>query len=72
LRAIAARQVVDGGMFDVEYLYAAVRRGAKVVTVPVEPNAEVRTSRVNLWSCLRRDPIDVVRIKARGLLGRYA
>jgi len=71
LRAIAARQSVDGGMFDVEYLYAAVLRGAKVVTVRVEPNAEIRASRVNLWSCLRRDPIDIVRIKARGLMGRY-
>lgn len=71
LRAIAARQVVDGGMFDLEYLYAAVRRGAKIATVPVEPNAEIRDSRVNLWSCIRRDPFDVVRIKVRGLMGRY-
>jgi glycosyltransferase involved in cell wall biosynthesis len=72
IRAIADRQVVDGGMFDLEYLYAAVKRGAKIVTVPVEPNPETRESRVNLWSCIRRDPIDVVRIKMRGLTGGYA
>jgi glycosyltransferase involved in cell wall biosynthesis len=71
IRAIAERQIVDGGMFDVEYLYAAVRRGAKIVTVPIEPNAETRKSRVNLWSCIKRDPVDIVRIKLHGLGGGY-
>jgi len=71
LRPIASRQIVDGGMFDLEYLYAAVKRGAKIVTVAVEPNAETRESRVNLLGCLRRDPIDVLRVKVRGLTGGY-
>jgi glycosyltransferase involved in cell wall biosynthesis len=71
LRAIAARQIVDGGMFDLEYLYAAVLRGADIVTVRVRPNAETRASRVNLWSCIRRDPVDVFRIKLRGVTGGY-
>jgi glycosyltransferase involved in cell wall biosynthesis len=71
LRPIAARQIVDGGMFDLEYLYAALQRGARIVTVAIEPNAETRESRVNLWSCIRRDPVDVFRIKLRGLAGGY-
>ena len=62
-REIARDQVVDGGMCDLEYLYVADKRGAKIVAVSVVANPEVRESRVNLWKCLRRDPIDVLRIK---------
>jgi len=71
LREIAARQIIEGGMFDVEYLYAATKRRAKVVTVTVVPNPEVRESRVNVWRCLRRDPIDMLRIKVRGVTHGY-
>ncbi len=64
-RDIARGQLVDGGMYDLEYLFDARRQGARIVTVPVVPNAEVRESRVDVWGCIRRDWIDVVRIRLK-------
>jgi glycosyltransferase involved in cell wall biosynthesis len=70
-RELASRQVIDGGMYDIEYLYQAVRRGLRIETIPIEPMAEVRASRINVLRCLVTDPRDLLRIKLRGLLGRY-
>jgi hypothetical protein len=64
-RSIARGQLVDGGMYDLEYLSDARRLGAKIVTVPVIPNPEVRESRIDVWRCLRTDWIDVVRIRLK-------
>ena len=70
-RTLASRQVVEGGMVDIEYLYAAVRSGARIARVPVIPNPETRESRINVKRALWQDPVDLVRIKLGGLLGRY-
>jgi glycosyltransferase involved in cell wall biosynthesis len=64
-RAIAHGQLVDGGMYDLEYLSDARRLGAKIVKVPVIPNAETRESRIDVWGCIRRDWIDVVKIRLK-------
>jgi glycosyltransferase involved in cell wall biosynthesis len=71
LEQIARRQVVDGGMYDLEYLYAATLWHKNVLRVAVVGNPEVRESRINVWRCLRQDPIDIVRFKLRGLAGHY-
>ena len=71
IRDIASKQVVRGGMYDLEYLYVALRKGRRVAKVTVEPMPERRASRINVWKCLRQDPVDVLRIKAHGVLGRY-
>lgn len=71
LKRIAAQQVIDGGMYDLEYLYVATRFGARIVRVPVEVYPEVRPSRINVWRCLRIDPIDIGRLVFRGLGGHY-
>lgn len=70
-RAIAAKQHVDGGMYDIEYLYIAVRNRMRIATVPVGHVAEQRPSRIDLLSCLRTDPAALAGVKLRGLLGRY-
>lgn len=70
-RELAARQIVDGGMYDIEYLYQAVLRRLRIDQVPIDPMPEVRTSRINVLRCLMKDPIDLLRVKARGLLGGY-
>lgn len=70
-RELAARQVVDGGMYDIEYLYQAVRRGLRVETVHIEPMEEVRASRINVLRCLVNDPLALLRVKLRGVMGRY-
>jgi dolichyl-phosphate beta-glucosyltransferase len=71
LRRIASRQIVDGGMADIEYLYAALRAGARPVRVAVTPNVETRASKINVKKALVQDPIDLVRIKVRGVTGGY-
>jgi dolichyl-phosphate beta-glucosyltransferase len=71
LRDIVERQVVDRGMYDIEYLYAATRRLLEVHRVAVEGKDEVRPSRINLWRCLLFDPYDIVKIKIGGVFGRY-
>lgn len=68
-RELAAGQIVDGGMADIEYLYAARRRGCRVAQVAVTSNPETRESRINVKRALWQDPLDLVRIKLRGLRG---
>jgi glycosyl transferase family 2 len=70
LRALAASQTVQRGMYDLEYLYMAVQAGLVIQRVPVQPNPEVRESRINPWRCLRFDPYDIVRMKGRGVMRR--
>jgi hypothetical protein len=58
-------------MYDLEYLYAAVRRGLVVERIDVTTRAEVRPTRINVLRCIVFDPIDILRLKAAGVLGRY-
>jgi dolichyl-phosphate beta-glucosyltransferase len=69
---LARRQRVDGGMYDIEYLYMAVRFGLRIAQVPVGVLAEARGSKLRIWKCLRRDPLDLLLIKWRGLAGVYS
>jgi dolichyl-phosphate beta-glucosyltransferase len=71
VRAIAKKQRVDGGMYDIEYLYAAVRNGMRIAQVAVGSVAEERPSRISLLDCLRRDPPALLKVKWRGLTGKY-
>jgi dolichyl-phosphate beta-glucosyltransferase len=71
IRDIASEQIIEGGMYDLEYLYVARRKGRRVAKVVVEPMPERRESHIDMWKCLRQDPVDLLRIKAHGLLGRY-
>ncbi len=72
LRHLAERQVVEGGMFDLEYLYAAAKGHLRVERVHVTSSEEVRPSRIRLWRCAFFDPLDILRLKWAGVLGRYA
>lgn len=71
LRRIAGQQIVDGGMADIEYLYVAIRSGARSARVAVIPNPETRESKINVKKAILQDPIDLVRIKVRALTGGY-
>jgi glycosyltransferase involved in cell wall biosynthesis len=70
-RELASRQAIDGGMYDIEYLYQAVQRGLRIESILIEPMEEIRASRINILRCLVIDPRDLLRVKLRGLLGRY-
>ncbi|HEX6085814.1 MAG TPA: glycosyltransferase [Thermoanaerobaculia bacterium] len=70
-RAIAKRQGIEGGMYDIEYLYAAARNKLRIAQVPVGRVAEERPSRIRLLDCLRRDPPALLKVKWRGLTGKY-
>jgi len=70
-RRIAEQQIVDGGMADIEYLYAALRSGARPARIAVTPNPETRESKINVRRAIIMDPIDLVRIKLRSFTGGY-
>jgi glycosyltransferase involved in cell wall biosynthesis len=71
IRSIAALQIVNGGMVDIECLYAALQVGAKIERVPVIPRPERRESRINVKRALVQDSVDLVRIRFRGIRGGY-
>ena len=71
IRALARRQIVEGGMYDIEYLYMAVLDGKRVAKVKVVPNEETRESKIRVWKCLVFDPLDLVRVKLHGIMGKY-
>lgn len=67
---VFSRTRVDGGMFDVELFYLMHRLGVPVRYQPVHwENKE--GSRINIVKCILLDPIDLIRIRLRGALGRY-
>jgi dolichyl-phosphate beta-glucosyltransferase len=71
LRALARRQIVDGGMYDIEYLYMAKLEGRHVAKVNVVPNEETRESKIRVLKSLLLDPLDLVRVKLHGMSGKY-
>lgn len=71
LRAMASRQIVDGGMYDIELLYIAMRNETAVAHRRVAPKPETRPSKINIWKCIYTDPRDLARVKLRGLSGAY-
>jgi hypothetical protein len=71
LRSLADKQEVDGGMYDVEYLYVARLERRKVLSVPVVALPETRPSKIKVMKCIYTDPLSLVSIKLRGALGRY-
>jgi len=70
-RAMAKRQMIDGGMVDIEYLYMARRNQLKIDRVSIVPLAEIRPSRINLWRCIFSDVFDLFRIRIQGMRGQY-
>jgi dolichyl-phosphate beta-glucosyltransferase len=70
-KSIAGKQLVEGGMYDLEYLYAATVRGLHVECIDVSVNPESRPSRINVWRCIFFDPLEIARFRVAGALGRY-
>jgi hypothetical protein len=71
-REIAQSQIVDGGMVDIEYLFAARLAGARCVRISVTPNEDTRPSRINVKKAMVQDPVDLFRVKFHGIAGGYA
>jgi len=69
-RDLFAAQELDGWAFDVEVLYIALRRGYRIVEVPIDwyygPGSRISPLR-DSWNMLR----EVLRIRRRGRAGRY-
>lgn len=70
-RQMGIKQIIDGGMVDVEYLYMARFNRWKIDTVAIVPLPEIRPSRINIWRCIFYDVIDLLRIKIKGMEGYY-
>jgi glycosyltransferase involved in cell wall biosynthesis len=71
LRSLAKTQAIDGGMYDIEYLYAARRAGLRIEKRRVIQREEKRASKINVKKAMVLDPRDLARIKAGGITGRY-
>jgi dolichyl-phosphate beta-glucosyltransferase len=71
IRRMASQQIIDGGMFDVEYLYMAVKNKLRVAKISVSPLLEIRSSKINLLRCAFCDFLDLIKIKLRGSSGHY-
>lgn len=71
-KRLATLQTVSGGMYDIEYLYIAVKNGMRIAQVPVPAIPEVRSSRIRVLRCLATDPLALLRVKWNGLRGRYS
>ncbi len=71
-RTLASLQTVRGGMYDIEYLYIAVKQEMRIAQVAVTPMRELRPSRLRVLRCLAVDPFDLLRVKWNGLRGRYS
>lgn len=68
--ALFSRSRVDGGMFDVELFYLMHRIGIPVYYQPVHwDNKE--GSRINFLKCMFLDPLDLIAIRMRGIMGKY-
>src|SRR5439155_5907210 len=62
-RRLAELQTVDGGMYDIEYLYVAVLNGLRIASVGVTPWPETRATRLRILRCLYTDPVRLLRMK---------
>jgi glycosyltransferase involved in cell wall biosynthesis len=71
-RRLAELQTVDGGMYDIEYLYIAVLNRFRIASVAVPPWPETRATRLRILRCLYTDPVDLLRMKWNGVRGRYS
>lgn len=61
---------VDGGMVDVELFYLMHKFAVRCRFVPVIW-ANKPGSRINVLACIVRDPLDMLRIRIRDMLGLY-
>jgi dolichyl-phosphate beta-glucosyltransferase len=62
---------VDGGMFDIELFYIMHRFNIPVFYQPVHWNNKAG-SRIRILRCILFDPLDLIKIRLRGTLGRYS
>ena len=67
---IFSRCRTNGGTIDVEIFYLAHKLDLGIYFVPVHwSNAPGST--IKIWKCILQDPVDMLRIRLRDLLGRY-
>jgi dolichyl-phosphate beta-glucosyltransferase len=71
IKILANLQTVNGGMFDIEYLYIAKKMGMKIEKIRTFKTAEKEKTRIRIMHCVLNDPIDLVKIKINGLMHRY-
>jgi len=67
---IFSKQILDGGMFDVEIIYIAIKNNVKIKEVPVSWQHK-DGSTINVLKCALFDPLDLIKVKINYFLGRY-
>jgi dolichyl-phosphate beta-glucosyltransferase len=69
-KELFSRSQINGGMIDVELFFLMHRLGIPVYYQPVHWKNKPG-SRINLVRCILMDPVDLVAIRLRGMLGTY-
>lgn len=69
-RHVFPKQILDGGMFDVEVIYIALNNNFKIKEVPVSWQHK-EGSTINVLKCILFDPLDLIKIKINYFLRRY-
>ncbi len=70
-RSLAKKQIVDGGMYDIEYLFIATSENRRIARVAVTQLPSPRPSKIRTFEALVRDPKDLARIKLHARRGGY-
>lgn len=69
-QTIFSRCRTNGGTIDVEIFFLAHKLEIPIYFVPVHwQNAAGST--INIWRCIFQDPVDMLNIRTRDLIGRY-
>ncbi len=71
VRDLARRQIVDGGMYDIEYLFVATSESRRIARVSVTELPSPRPSKIRTFHALVQDPKDLARVKIKALRGGY-
>jgi dolichyl-phosphate beta-glucosyltransferase len=69
-RETFARSRINGGMFDIELFFIMHRLRIPVYYEPVHWKNKPGST-INILRCILLDPIDLIRIRVNGILGRY-
>jgi len=67
---IFSKQRLDGGMFDVEIIYIAIKNRFNLKEIPVIWSHK-KGSNINILKCILFDPVDLLKVRLNSFFRRY-
>ena len=71
IQKLARAQSINSGIFDLEYLYIASLNNKRIASVQVKSLPEIRKTRIGLFGSAICVPVEILRMKANKVMGRY-